>query len=293
MKAPPAQEGAPATADSHVICARRVRLRYAILFSGMSFRRHVNGLEFCYRTLVDHLGFAPDNIRVLNYDGSLHAFGDDEGEACGVWPGDQTSYRMVVTAEGSRTAFRQALTEIGGKLTADDQLFINTTGHGGHHGHGRGPDLITYPYCERLRCRDFCAELAKLPPHHSLVVLMAQCFSGGFNQGVLDASRAASTFIAAATAEQRQSFMSFEDRNWDAFQRNWIAAIAGRDVDGSAVAIAANRAGRRRITVREAFEYASRCPGSSPYDSPECAARPETASELTLSEDTSATAVAA
>ena len=269
-------------------------MRYAILFSGMSFRRHVNGLEFCYRTLVDHLGFAPDNVRVLNYDGSPHAFGDDEGESCGVWPGDGTSYRMVVNAEGSRAAFRDALAAIGAKLTANDQLFINTTGHGGHHGHGRGPDLVTYPYCERFRCRDFCAELAKLPPHRSLVVLMAQCFSGGFNQAVLDASRAAATFIAAATAEQGQSFMSFEDRNWDAFQRNWIAALAGRDVDGAAaVGIDASRAGSRRISVREAFDYASGCPGSSPYDSPECAARPETAGELTLTEDTVAARVAA
>jgi hypothetical protein len=257
-------------------------LRYAILFSGMSFRRHVNGLEFCYRTLADHLGFATDNIRVLNYDGSLRAFGDPEGEPPGVWPGDGTPYRIVVNAEGSRAAFRHALGAIGEKLTANDQLFINTTGHGGHHGHGRGPDLITYPYCERFRCRDFCADLATLPPHRSLVVLMAQCFSGGFNRAVLDASRAASTFIASATSETRQSFMSFEDGNWDCFQRNWIAALAGRDVNGTALEVNAGRAKRGWISVGEAFTYASTCPDRSPYDSPECAARPQTASEMIL-----------
>jgi hypothetical protein len=268
-----------------VIRARRIRLRYAILFSGMSFRRHVNGLEFCYRTLVDHLGFATDNISVLNYDGSLRAFGDPEGGPDGVWPGDGTPYRMVVNAEGSRAAFQDALRALGEKLTTGDQLFINTTGHGGHHGHGRGPDLITYPYCERFRCRDFCADLAALPPHRLLVALMAQCFSGGFNQAVIEASRAASTFIAAATSETRQSFMSFADPNWDAFQRNWIAALAGRDVDGAAIGIDRDGAESGRISVREAFEYACGCPGSSPYDSPECAARPETAGEMTLSED--------
>jgi hypothetical protein len=257
-------------------------LRYAILFSGMSLRRHVNGLEFCYRTLLDHLGFANDNIRVLNYDGSLRAFGDPEGEPPGVWPGDGTPYRIVVNAEGSRAAFRDALGAIGEKLTANDQLFINTTGHGGHHGHGRGPDLITFPYCERFRCRDFCADLATLPPHRSLVVLMSQCFSGGFKQAVVDASRAASTFVAAATAEHRPSFMSFEDRNWDSFQRNWIAALAGRDVNGAAIEVEAGRANRGRISVGEAFTYASTCPGRSPYDSPECAARPRSAGEMTL-----------
>jgi hypothetical protein len=191
---------------------------------------------------------------------------------------------MVVNAEGSRGAFRRELGTIGEKLTASDQLFINTTGHGGHHGHGRGPDLITYPYCERFRCRDFCADLATLPPHSSLVVLMAQCFSGGFNQAVLDASRATSTFIASATCETQQSFMSSEDRNWDAFQRNWIAAVARRDVDGAAIRIDADRAASGPVSVRTAAEYASGCPGSSPYDSPEWAARPLTAGEMTLSE---------
>jgi hypothetical protein len=265
-------------------------LRYAILFSGMSFRRHVNGLEFCYRTLVDHLGFARDNIRVLNYDGSLRAFGDPEGEPPGVWPGDNTPYRMAVNAEGSRAAFREALNAIGAKLTAGDQLFINTTGHGGHHGHGRGPDLITYPYCERFRCREFCADLATLPPHRSLVALMSQCFSGGFNQAVIDASPAASTFIASATSETSQSFMSFADPNWDAFQRNWIAALAGRDVDGAP--IEANP-GHAKITVGHAFRYASTCTGSSPYDSPEFAAIPDSAADMTLSEDTTTVPIAA
>jgi hypothetical protein len=267
-------------------------VRYAILFSGMSFRRHVNGLEFCYRTLVD-LGFATDNIHILNYDASLRAFGDSEHTPCEAWPGDNTAYRMVVSAAGNRAAFQLALRAIREKLTRDDQVFINTTGHGGHHGDGRGPDLITYPHGERYKRRDFCADLATLPPHRSLVVLMAQCFSGGFNRAVVDASRAASTFIASATSETRPSFMAFDDRNWDSFQRNWIAALAGRDVDGSPIATHAGRAGSGRITVSEAFAYASTCPGRNPYDSPEYAACPETAGEVTLSEDTIAAQAAA
>jgi hypothetical protein len=253
-------------------------LRYAILFSGMSFRRHVNGLEFCYRALVDHLGFATENIRVLNYDGTLRAFGDQEDASCGLWPGDGTAHRMVVNAEGSRAAFQHALRAIGEKLTADDELFINTTGHGGHHGDGRGPDLLTYPYCERYKRRDFCVDLAALPPHRSLVVLMAQCFAGGFNQAVIDASRAESTFIASATSETRQSFMSFSDSNWDSFQRNWIAGLAGHDVDGTVIAPGAEAP----MSVADAFRYATSCPARSLYDSPEFAARPASAGALTL-----------
>lgn len=252
----------------------------------------MNGLEFCYRTLVDHLGFSTDNICVLNYNASLQAFGDPQDLPISAWPGDGTPYRMVVNAEGSRDAFQHALRIIGKKLTPDDQLFINTTGHGGNHGDGDGPDLITYPHCRRYKSRDFCADLGGLPSHRSLVVLMAQCFSGGFNRGVIDASRAASTFIASATSETRQSFMSLEDCNWDSFQRNWIAGLRGRDVDGAAIETYASRTSGGPINVGEAFRYASTCPGRNLYDSPEFAASSDSAGEMTLSEDATTVPIA-
>jgi len=128
---------------------------------------------------------------------------------------------------------------------------------------------------------------------HLPLLLMAQCFSGGFNQPVIDASRAASTFIASATAQTRQSFMSFEDRNWDSFQRNWIAALAGHDVDGTVIAADPSHARRARITVGEAFSYASTCPARNPLDSPEAAASPDSAAQMKLGEEASDVSAAA
>ena len=113
--------------------------------------------------------------------------------------------------------------------------------------------------------------------------MMSQCFSGGFNQAVIDASPAQATFIAAATSARQSSFMTLDDGNWDSFQRNWIAGLAGHDVDGAAVAAVA-RNGAARGSVGDAFAYASTCSRKNPYDSPEYAARPETAGEMTLSE---------
>jgi hypothetical protein len=230
----------------------------------MSFRRHVNGLEFCWRALVDHLGFQAPNIYVLNYDGSLRAFGDPDAGPEPLWPGDGTPFRMTVRAAGSRDAFQQTLATIAPQLTPDDQLFINTMGHGGHHGDARGPDLITYPYSKRFARDDFCATLAALPPHRALVVLMAQCFSGGFNNAVLEASPAAATFITSAASETRQSFMTLADGHWDSFQVNWLTGLTNR------------------LSVGEAFHYACSCETRNPYDSPEFAARPEYAGELRL-----------
>ncbi len=241
-------------------------MRYAILFSGMSCRRHVNGLELCYRTLIDQLGFTAAAIFVLNYDGSLRALGDRQGESVTAWPGDGTAYRMVVDAEGNRKAFQQVVRALGARLEPDDQLFINVTGHGGHRGDEDGPDLLGYPHCERYERDEFCADLALLPQHRSLVLLMAQCFSGGFIQAVQAASPARQTYIATAAGERHRSFMDFDDGNWDSFQRNWIAAIAGR------------------VSVHEAFQYATRSGIANPYDSPQFAATPPWAGNLTLAD---------
>lgn len=240
-------------------------MRYAILFSGMSFKRHVNGLELCYRTLVDSLGFAAGAVHVLNYDGSLGCFGSAEDEPVGVWPGDNTPYRMVVEAEGHRKALQRVLRTVGAQLKPADQLFINITGHGGHRGDEDGPDLLTYPLCKRYGRDDFCADLTLLPEHRSLVVLMTQCFSGGFIPAVLASSPARQTYIATATAEELQSYVAFDNPDWDSFQRNWIAGIAGH-------------------TVHEAFQYATRADVVSPYDSPQFAARPSAAREATLTD---------
>ncbi len=198
------------------------------------------------------------------------------------WPGDGTPFRMPVAAEGSREAFQQALRSVAARLGRDDELFINTNGHGGHHGTASGPDLVTFPYCQRLKRRELCAEIAALPAHRSLVVLMSQCFSGGFSEAILNASPAESTVVIASTAETRTSFMSFEDRNWDAFQRNYVAALAGRDVDGSSIPLMGGQPANSAITLREAFEYASNCTQSNPYDSPQFSARPEGAADTRL-----------
>jgi len=235
-------------------------LRYAILFSGMSFRRHVNGLELCYRTLVDRLGFEPGRIRVLNYDGSRGAYGDPE--VTPVYPGDDTPWRMPVSGPGNRIALQRVLGEL--ELTAEDDLFINTMGHGDDFGGPDGPDLFTYPHCKRYRRDDFCADLATLAPHRSLTMVMAQCSSGGFIRAVLDASPAAATYVATAAGAGQQSFRDLRQPQWDSFQLNWITAIANN------------------VTVHEAFQYATRPDIVHPQDTPQSAANPPSAAALKL-----------
>jgi hypothetical protein len=62
------------------------RTRYAILWSGASEKRHLNDLEFLYRTLIDRFGYDPDNIYALNSDGTLNTYDGIQT----IWPGDGT-----------------------------------------------------------------------------------------------------------------------------------------------------------------------------------------------------------
>jgi hypothetical protein len=100
--------------------------RYAILFSGMSNKRHLNDMEFLYRTLVDIYVFNPAHIYVLNYDGSLNT---QDGVQTN-WPGDGTAYRIKVTGQGNRAGFEAAIDDLKGKLHHLDMVLIHCNNHG-------------------------------------------------------------------------------------------------------------------------------------------------------------------
>jgi len=189
---------------------------------------------------------------------------------------------MKASGEGNRAAFRDVLDELKDKLTEDDLLFINTSGHGGNYGDGRGPYLIAYPHLDQYTMSELCEDLGHLPRHDSLLVLMAQCFSGGFNKAVIEASRAKRTFIATAAADSNRSFVVATDKNWDSFQRNWIGALARRDVNGSPLPWLAATTDGGRINVRAAFDYANDSRVRDPRDTPECASSSAAAERMTL-----------
>jgi hypothetical protein len=223
--------------------------RYAILYSGMSNKRHLNDLEFCYRTLIDRYAFDPENIFVCNYDCSL----DTQDGLQTIWPGDGTPYRIVVDQFGNRSGFQAVLAEIKGIMGPKDTLFIHTNNHGDNFGSGsflcEYPDWGTYP------ATDFCADLATLPKFRQLLVMMEQCNSGGFNLPVLAASTASATSIASAAIATQSSYAS-PDLNWDTFAYEWIAAQAGHDAYGCPLAFNPDTNMDGVIEATEAFNYA-------------------------------------
>lgn len=249
--------------------------RYAILYSGMSNMRHLNDLEFAYRMLIDRYGFDKSHIYVLNYDGTLNT---QDGPAT-IWPGDGTAYRINVTGQGNRAAFQAAFNTLKKKLKPHDSLFIHTNNHGDNF--GAGSFLCQYPAWGTYMASDFCTDLAILPTYRSLLVMMEQCNSGGFNLPVIAASTANATSIASAAIATQSSYAS-PDGNWDSFARDWIAAQIGHDPYGAALAFNPDTNLDGAIEATEAFNYANSV--RNPSDSPNYNQGSVAGGEITLNQ---------
>jgi hypothetical protein len=254
--------------------------RYAILYSSSAEPHDANTLEFCYRTLVDRFAFDPGDIQVLIGDTSL----TDRCGGLSLWSGGdgRSRFRMQVTGGGNKAAFKDALCALKLKIRPEDLLFIHTSGHGFDVSAHDSPEaaLMSYfggPY----GAKDFCADLGTLPPHRALIVLMAQCHSGGFNEPVISASQAMQTYIASSVPLGVPANVT-PDGCWNAFACNWIAAL-GESTDGSPVDADTDRDGS--ITTCEAFAYAARLNAAYPEelrDTPLQASSSPTALQLTL-----------
>jgi len=204
--------------------------RHAILFAGMSNNRHLNDLEFLYRTLIDLYKFDAANITVLNWDGTVNYSGDPQ--PANTWPGDGTAYRIKVNASGTRDALLGAIGAVKAKLGGGDLLFIHTNNHGGGEPDDPEAWLCCYPNWASCTATEFGAALAQLPPFNTLFVMMEQCHSGGFKDPVINNSTAAYTSFAAACAFDKSSAGG---SNFDPFARDWIAAVTGHGANGAAL----------------------------------------------------------
>ncbi|HMD70576.1 MAG TPA: C13 family peptidase [Bryobacteraceae bacterium] len=252
---------------------RPVGNRYAILYAGMCGNRHLNDLEFCFRMLIDRYGFDPKNIYALVYDGTLNT---TDGVPP-VWPGNSTAYRIKVTGPGNRTGFQGAFNDLKTRIKPGDLLFIHTNNHGDNVG---GQSLLyAYPNWSEYFANDFCADLKTLPKYKSLIVMMEQCHSGGFNAPVLSASTAANTSIASAAIATQNSWAT-PDGNWDSFAHDWIAAEMGHNPNGAALAFNPDTDGDGVIEAEEAFNYANAI--KNPSDTPNYSESSEAGGDITL-----------
>jgi hypothetical protein len=252
--------------------------RYAILYSGMSNKRHLNDMEFLYRTLIDIYGFNPANIQVLSYDGTLNTQDGVQTH----WPGDGSAYRIQVNGQGNQAAFEAAVDNLKPRLGSLDTLLIHCNNHGDYDGTPGTSFLCTYPNWGKYYNADFSAKLHQLPKFRQLIVMLEQCNSGGFNASILAQSPASATSVASAAIESQSSYVS-ADGNWDPFARDWIAAQARHTCFGTPLAFNPDANGNGRIEAEEAFGYANAV--RDPRDSPNFSESSEAGGDIHLGQD--------
>jgi Peptidase C13 family. len=171
---------------------------YAILYSGASMNRHVNDIEFLYRILVNLYRVPAANITVLSFDGTLDyndAFWQKVPPPVGNWPGDNTPYQMKINGSGTKEELLAAIAAVGEKLGPHDNLFLHTNNHGNTV--NGVSTLISYSGDDTTQS-DLSDAIQALPKFASFMVMMEQCFSGGFIQPIINASPASCTSVATA-----------------------------------------------------------------------------------------------
>ena len=241
--------------------------RLAILFAGLSNRRHVNCMEFLYRTLVDTYGYKCADITVLNLDGTVAETGTteilspDPPTPLGTYIGDGKPYRMPITGPGTRAALFGAIDDCKARLGPDDSLLIYTTNHGDSNPQTGEAFILCRPYGDRIGAGEFAAKLRELPPISSLIVTMQQCYAGGFNAGVIARSRARHTCVASACAASRTSSAG---PDFDPFSLAWISAMAGADPHGASTSGPHGYAHGRVTTLRAFRQAAATVKGDEP-----------------------------
>jgi hypothetical protein len=225
--------------------------RYAILFSGSSNCRHVNDMEFLYRTLVDVYGFNTNDIYVLNRDGTLswNPAGDWEPAVSGTYPVDGTPFRMTVNGQGNRAGFQAVMTDLATRITSRDCLFIHTNNHGGWS--NAQNEAFMSAWGGSYFASEMVADLATLPRFKNLLVMMEPCHSGGFVDPIVQANLATRTVAQAAVPWDENSAGGWF---FDPWAEMWISAMAGVRGDGSALAVSPDDNIDALISAAEAFD---------------------------------------
>ncbi|MGA9821150.1 MAG: hypothetical protein WBQ36_06110, partial [Desulfobaccales bacterium] len=244
--------------------------RHALLFAGFTMERHLNDLEFCYRTLVNVYAIPPKNIIVLSFDGTLTVVNDDwlgNAAAPAVWPGDGTPYQIVINGQGTLQGLQTAFAQLAAQLGPKDLLFIHTNNHGDTDSTGAflgyanafptGADVDWSSEWVNLYVSTFANMLKTLPSYRALIVMMEQCGSGGFGPDILATSTAGETSFAAACVSGAESWSaSYLNAPWDAFAYQWIAAMAGQYPNGSPLTSNPDTDGSFAVDTTDAFNYA-------------------------------------
>ncbi|HBN75050.1 MAG TPA: hypothetical protein DD473_04375 [Planctomycetaceae bacterium] len=130
------------------------------------------------------------------------------------------------------------VSEVGAKMTADDRLFIYATAHGGKSTDKKRSGN-TYLYLwnkEKISVEQFANSLRKLPENVPVVLVMVQCYSGGFANSMfpngdpvqpLDNRDIVGFFATIETQPAAGCTADIHEENYHEYSSSFWAAISG------------------------------------------------------------------
>jgi hypothetical protein len=170
-----------------------------------------------------------------------------------------------VRGSATRAALDKWFAEIGPKLAAGDRLVLYVTGHGSHQQGNYDNNFINLWNGGRLDVRRLAGMLDKLPKDVTVVVVMVQCYSGGFSNLLFaggESDKGPSRDVRCgffSTAPDRQAAgctAEVNEANYQDYSSHFLAAISGTTRTGVAVDRAAcDFDGNGTVTFAEAHAY--------------------------------------
>ena len=203
--------------------------KYAVLFSGASEYCHVNDLQYLYVLLTGFFNYPKENVYVLNYDGTWQY--SSPNTLTDIIPILDLKYFPPLNAAGTKSELDNVFDQLKERLTENDTLFIHTNNHGDVYQNGNGENescLCLYTpqqgTLDLYHASDFADKLAELPKFKDLIVMMEQCYSGGFGPPILKNSTAFKTCFVSACAADKTSLAGAD---YDPFTHQWTNTAAG------------------------------------------------------------------
>ena len=152
-----------------------------------------------------------------------------------------------VQGPSTRSTLEQWFDNEAGSLTADDRLFIYFTGHGGSSNDKENHPSNTCFYMwntERMRMQEFVTQLDRIPDEVPVVLVMVQCFAGGFTDVIFNGGDSEQGTAAAnrcgfyATVRNRVAAgctPSIDEANYQEYSSYFWAAIRGANRVGELI----------------------------------------------------------
>jgi hypothetical protein len=153
-----------------------------------------------------------------------------------------------VRGPATRRELQRWFDDVGAKIPGGDRLVIYVTGHGGHGGSNDQKDFANNHLDlwngERITVREFSSLLDKLPADVSVIVVMVQCYSGGFADLMFAGGESKSGLAKSvrcgffATTPDRQAAgctSNVNEETYEDYSTSFWAALRGKSRTGAVV----------------------------------------------------------